>query len=349
MPDTAIADIRPVIVGSGYIAERHIAALALLGIRPLAVWSPRRESRERVAERWGTTAAESLEALLDTPGATHAHICSTPMQHEEPIMLAAQRGLTIVCEKPLAPTRDVVERIAGELERTGASLFLTFNRRMDAGIQQLRAAIADGRLGRVVSVFGSYRQQWNAAPSSRDWRFDPSLVGPSRVVTEIGSHWFDLAEFVLGQRIESVSAMSANMGKRTFDTGSEIGEFEPENEDLVSAQLRFEGGALGHVYATELAHGSFDDIELRIDGTLRSAVWSSTHPDQLTISHKVEGSLTTGLDSDTASIENCIRAIYTGTATEAGVAGLADGLSNASVMDAVRASHSENTWKDVIR
>lgn len=349
MPDSASLDIRPVIVGSGYIAERHIGALALLGIRPAAVWSPRAESRRRLATRWGAVVADSLDALLDTPGATHAHICSTPMQHEESIVLAAARGLTIVCEKPLAPTREAVERIEAELERTGAQLYLTFNRRLDAGIQQLRAAIADGRLGRVISVFGSYRQQWNAAPSTRDWRFDPSLVGPSRVVTEIGSHWFDLAEFVLGQRIESVSAVFAAMGKRSFDTGTETGEFEPELEDLFSAQLRFDGGVVGHVYATELAHGSWDDIELRIDGTLRSAVWSSTRPDQFTIAHKIEGALTAGLDTDTASIENTIRAIYTGTAPDSGVATLADGLSNASVMDAVRASASTNTWKDVTR
>ena len=158
--------VRPVMIGSGYIAERHAAALALAGIRVAAVWSPRRESRESAAERWGAVAADSLEELLATPGATHAHVCTTPMQHEEAIVRAAERG----------PTRDSVLRIAAAVEAAGVPLHLTFNRRLDGGIQRLRAEIAEGRLGRVVSVFGSYRQAWNAAPSSRDWRFDPALV-----------------------------------------------------------------------------------------------------------------------------------------------------------------------------
>lgn len=65
--------------------------------------------------------------------------------------------------------------------------------------------------------------------------------------------------------------------------------------------------------------------------------------------HKLDGSLTTGLATDTASIESCIRAIYDGSASELGVASLADGLSSAAVMDAVRDSDTARTWKDVIR
>lgn len=349
MVQSETTEIRPVIIGSGYIAGRHVAALAQLGIRPAGVWSPNEASRNRAAKLWDTAVAASLEELLDLPGTTHAHICSPPMQHEEAILLAAARGLTIVCEKPLAPTREAANRAVEAIDAAGVESYLTFNRRLDGGIQQLRRVIAEGGLGRIVSVFGSYRQQWNAAPSSRDWRFNPELVGPSRVVTEIGSHWFDLAEFVLDQKISAVSAMSTSMGKRTFETETESGEFEPENEDLFSAQLRFSDGALGHVYATELAHGSWDDIELRIDGTLKSAWWSSTQPDQLAVAHKVGGTLVTGPASETSSIESCIRAIYSGTADECGVATMIDGHRNAAVMDAVRESNESQIWKDVIR
>jgi predicted dehydrogenase len=341
----AMRNERPILVGSGYIAERHVRALAQLGIRAAGVWSPSEARRIAVAESWGTVPASSLEELLDVEGATHAHICSPPMQHEEAILLAAARGLTIVCEKPLAPSRASAERISSIISTAGVSAYLTFNRRLDAGIQELRRTIIGGMLGRPVSIFGSYRQQWNASPSSHDWRFNPELVGPSRVITEIGSHWLDLAEFTLGQSIVSVSAISASMGKRLYDTGTETGEFEPVNEDLFSAQLKFDGGTVGHVYATELAHGSFDAIELRVDGTLRSALWTSAHPDQLAVSHKVEGTLVT----DTSSIESCIRAIYDGQAEELGVATVADGLRNASVMDALRESHESHIWKDVIR
>src|ERR1035441_5986659 len=83
----------------------------------------------------------------------------------------------------LASAQKMVEAV----RRRDVSAYLTFNRRMDSGVQLLRDAIGSGTIGQPVTVFGSYRQQWNASPSSRDWRFDPAQVGPSRVITEIGS------------------------------------------------------------------------------------------------------------------------------------------------------------------
>src|SRR5690554_3300050 len=93
----------PVIVGSGYIANRHSMALAALGIRPAGFWSPNPANRDRIAAQWGAISASSLDDLMAIEGATHAHICSPPMQHEEAVRSAIERGLAIVTEKPLAP------------------------------------------------------------------------------------------------------------------------------------------------------------------------------------------------------------------------------------------------------
>jgi predicted dehydrogenase len=233
------------------------------------------------------------------------------------------------------------------VRKAGVPAHLTFNRRMDAGVQLLKSAIGNGTIGRPVTVFGSYRQQWNASPSSRDWRFDPAQVGPSRVVTEIGSHWLDLAEFVLGRPLLAVHAFVTSMGARAFDTGTERGEFTPVNEDVFSAQLRFEDGVVGHVYGTELAHGIFDDIELQVDGTLRSATWSSSTPNQLVIAHKLEGTRIEGDPSPTASISACIAAIYGGRAEALGVATFAEGARNAAAMDAIRSSAASAQWQEL--
>lgn len=340
---------RPVIVGSGYIANRHANALAQLGVRPLAVWSPNKRNREAFACKWGAKPVDTLDELIAIPEATHVHVCSPPVAHEEAVNLAARRGLSIICEKPLAPTGDGARRIVETVKQFGADFYVTFNRRLDRGIQELRHHIAIGTLGRVISIFGAYRQQWNASPSSRDWRFDPAQVGPSRVVTEIGSHWLDLAEFVLNQRIQSINAIMATMGERCFVTDSERGTFEPPNEDLFSAQMKFSGGAVGHVYGTQLAHGAFDDIELRVDGSARSAIWTSARPNQLVIAHKEDGVVTTGVDTDTSSIESCIEEIYAGTAEKSGIAGLEDGLSIANVADAILLSQESNAWMEVAR
>ena len=339
--------IRPIIVGSGNIASRHVSSLADLGIRPVAVWSPNAEHAAGAARRWGCAAAADLAQALDSFGGTHVHVCATPVQHEEIVVQAAARGLAVVCEKPLSPTLPSAKVMVEAVRNASVPAYLTFNRRMDAGIQLFKETIANGTLGRPVTVFGFYRQQWNASPSSRDWRFDPSHVGPSRVITEIGSHWLDLGEFVLGRPLQAVHAFVASMGARAFDTGTERGEFTPVNEDVFSAQLRFEDGVVGHVYGTELAHGSFDDIELQIDGTLRSATWSSQSPNQLVIAHKLEGTRVEGQPFPPGSVSACIAAIYSGRAEALGVATFAEGARNAAAMDAIRSSAASGQWQEL--
>ncbi|MGH9304880.1 MAG: Gfo/Idh/MocA family protein, partial [Acidimicrobiales bacterium] len=326
------------IVGSGEIASRHVAALASFGIRPVALYSPTPEHAEAAARRWGCAVADDLRSALADFACTHVHVCSPPVQHEEAVIAAAEAGLSILCEKPLAPTADQARRMATAAAASPAGAHVLFNRRLDRGVQLLRRAVSDGSIGRPVAVFGSYRQRWNAEPSSFDWRFDPGQVGPSRVVTEIGSHLFDLVSFVLGQPLEAVHCIVSNMGERSFDTGSETGRFTPENEDLFSAQLRLGGGVVGHAYCTELAHDCLDEIELRLDGTARTAVWRSAAPDQMTLSHKLEGSTTYGPSTASTSIQSTIGAVYLKGEALSSVASFEDGVAVALAMDAVRDS-----------
>ncbi|MGH9293625.1 MAG: Gfo/Idh/MocA family protein [Acidimicrobiales bacterium] len=346
-PPVAADAARPVIVGSGEIASRHAAALASLGIRPVALYSPTPEHAASAARRFGCEVAGDLLSAIGDFGGTHVHVCSPPVQHEEAAVAAAERGLSILCEKPLAPTADQALRMAEAVAGRPGTGHVLFNRRLDGGVQLLRRAVLDGSVGRPVAVFGSYRQRWNAEPSSLDWRFDPGQVGPSRVVTEIGSHLLDLVGFVLDRPLEAVHCLVANMGERSFDTGSKKGRFTPESEDLFSAQLRLGGGVVGHVYCTELAHDCFDEIELRLDGTARTAVWRSATPNQMTLSHKLEGSATYGPPTPSRSIESAIGAVYLGGEALSSVASFEDGVVVALAMDAMMESAASGSWQEV--
>ena len=73
-----VAKVRPVIVGSGYIASQHVNALGELGIRPVAVWSPNGEHAAAAAALWGCPVAADLSQVLDSFDATHVHVCATP-------------------------------------------------------------------------------------------------------------------------------------------------------------------------------------------------------------------------------------------------------------------------------
>lgn len=334
-----------VVVGSGYIANRHVAALRAANIPVLGVYSATPGNSARAARNWGTTAVADVSALLDLPHATHVHICTPTTSHDAFVNEALDRELAVVCEKPLTTSGRIARTLADRAGSLGVENFVTFNRRHDGGIQLFRSLYASGEVGTAVGVYGLYQQEWNAPISSKDWRFDPSQVGPSRVVSEIGSHWLDLAEFVTGLRITEVASATANMGEREFLQDGTRGRFTPTNEDTFSSLLRFSNGALGTVMATQLAHGAWDDIGLRVDGTTGSLYWDSSAPGRVALSRKGQGTTILGVGGPTTSIETMIEAIYHDGGGSC--ATFFDGLRNCMVQDAVLESAADHRWTSV--
>lgn len=334
-----------ILVGSGYIADRHATALRQARIPVLGVFSSHFENAERAAALWSTKAMSSIDELIALPGATHLHVCTPTTSHAQYINAGIDRNLAIISEKPLTVAGGVAKQLTSAVASAGVPNFVTFNRRYDEGIQLFRTMYLEHEIGEAVSVYGYYQQEWNAPVSSRDWRLDPAQVGPSRVVSEIGSHWFDLARYVLSSEIASVTAATHTMGEREFCQDGQSGTFTPENEDTFSALLRFDNGALGTVMATQLAQGKWDDITLRVDGTRGSMAWTSEAPGRVAVSHKGRSMTTYGVGGSTTSIETMIASIYTGADTIC--ARFSDGLINCAVQDAVLESAQLNSWTTV--
>jgi predicted dehydrogenase len=334
-----------IILGSGYIADRHATALREAQVPILGVYSPHPGRAGKAAEAWGTQAIRSVDELLQHPQATHLHVCTPTTSHADYVTEAIGRELAVVCEKPLTVNSATAERLVSAVSAAGIQNYVTFNRRYDQGIQLFRSLYLGGEIGEAVSVYGNYQQEWNAPVSSRDWRFDPAQIGPSRVVSEIGSHWFDLAGYVLASDVVAVTAATGNMGEREFLQDGQSGTFTPENEDTFSALLRFGNGALGTVMATQLAHGAWDDITLRVDGTRGSILWTSDTPGRVEVAHKGRSITSYGVGGGTSSIETMIASIYGGTDTTC--ARFSDGLKNCAVQDAVLESSRNNNWTTV--
>jgi predicted dehydrogenase len=108
---------------------------------------------------------------------------------------------------------------------------VTFNYRGNPLVQQAREMIAGGELGPVHFIHGGYLQDRLLKSSDTSWRLDPDQNGASLAVGDIGSHWCDLVQHVVGQRIVSVLA--------------EVTTVVParQGEDLAAILLRFDGGA----------------------------------------------------------------------------------------------------------
>ncbi len=132
---------------------------------------------------------------------------------------------------------------------------VTFNYRGNPLVQQAREMIAAGEIGEPHFVHGAYLQDWLLHPTDFSWRLEQGKGGKSSAIGDIGSHWCDLVQHVIGRRIEAVLAdfqtviptrFKPSKNREAFARADERGEeFHVESEDLATVLVRFEGGARG--------------------------------------------------------------------------------------------------------
>jgi len=142
--------------------------------------------------------------VLAADGIDVVHIASPNRFHCEMSLAALAAGRHIVCEKPLAMTTAETARIVAAAARQRTVFAVNYNVRFYAAALRLRRMIADGEMGDVMHVNGSYFQDWLFKDTDYNWRLLPGEGGPLRAVADIGTHWMDLACFVMGTSIRSV-------------------------------------------------------------------------------------------------------------------------------------------------
>jgi predicted dehydrogenase len=138
--------------------------------------------------------------------------------------------------------------------------------------------IAGGELGEIRLVQVEYVQDWLAEPLEQTgqkqaaWRTDPAQSGAGGSTGDIGTHAFNLAEFVSGLELEELAA-----DVHTFVPGRQL-------DDNAHVMLRFKGGARGTLWCSQVAPGHENGLTLRIYGSSASLRWSQENPNVLTFS-----------------------------------------------------------------
>ena len=219
-----------------------------------------------------TEAALSEDARMDfvaivTPNSTHFPVASA----------ALDAGFHVVCDKPM--TMDLAQ--ARELERkvaeTGKLFCLTHNYTGYPMVKEARELVAAGELGAVRRVVVEYPQGWLATRLEAEgmkqavWRTDPALAGASSCMGDIGTHGQNLAEYITGQRIAELCAdLTTFVGGRGLD-------------DDGSVLLRFDGGARGVLWASQVAAGEENGLRIRVYGEKGGLEWQQLEPNSLTV------------------------------------------------------------------
>ncbi len=195
--------------------------------------------------------------------------------HYAPAKAFLEAGIHVICDKPITTTVEDAVDLAKIVERTGLVFGLTHNYTGHPLIRQAREMIQAGELGPIRLVQVEYVQDWLSTPLEKtgqkqaEWRTDPARSGPAGSLGDIGTHAFNLACFVTGLSLQQVAA-----DVTTFVPGRRL-------DDNVHIMLRFEKGAKGGLWATQVAVGNENNLHLRVYGEKAGLDWRQEDPNAL--------------------------------------------------------------------
>ena len=289
------------LLGGGFIGPVHTEALRRIGVPVVGLLELTPELGKRTADRLGIPKVyRDLDELLGDAEVGAVHIATPNVAHYEQARRVLEAGRHVLCEKPLAVTsKETAELAQVAASRPKQAAAVNYNVRFYPLCHEMRARIARGDIGKLLSVTGSYTQDWLLQPTDYNWRVEPDGATNLRAVADIGTHWMDLAQFVTGLKIERVLADLATFhperrkpvgGSETF-TGSAAAERPTEpvkivTEDYGAVVLRFGGDVRGVYHVTQCQAGRKNRLAIEIAGTDGSMVWDSESPNRLWIGRR---------------------------------------------------------------
>lgn len=183
-----------------------------------------------------------------------------------------KRGIHVICDKPLTSTLSDAKKLVKAAENSNALFILTHNYTGYPMVRQAREMVANGDIGKIRVVQVEYPQDWLTEPQDfkqAEWRTDPERSGAGGSTGDIGTHAYNIACFVTGLRAESLAA-----DLQAFVPGRQV-------DDNAHVMLRFEGGARGMLWSSQVAPGNENALRLRVYGEKGGIEWAQEDPNCL--------------------------------------------------------------------
>lgn len=197
--------------------------------------------------------------------------------HYGPAKMALQHGFHVVCDKPLCFSMDEALELEKLVKTSGLIFALTHNYTGYPMVKQAREMIRHGELGTIRKVVVAYPQGWLSTKlESTDqkqaaWRTDPTKSGKAGAMGDIGTHAENLAEYITGLQISELCADISTLvdGRQLDDDGNVL--------------LRFDNGAKGILYASQISAGEENDLHIKVYGEKGGLEWYQMYPNTLTV------------------------------------------------------------------
>jgi predicted dehydrogenase len=303
-------------VGYAFMGRAHshawrTAARAFdLPMRPvMAVLAGREQAAlEEAARRQGWAATETdWHALIARPDVSVVDICTPGSSHAEIAIAALAAGTHVLCETPLANTVAVAVALAdaaADAARRGVRSMVGFSYRRTPALALARRLIADGRLGTLRHVRTQYLQDWIVDPEfPLVWRLQREHAG-SGALGDLGAHIVDLAQFLVGEPLSGVCALTETfIRERPLPTASSglaavadgAAARGPVTVDDAALFLgRFPGGALASFEATRVAAGRKNALRIELNGDRGSIAFDLERLNELHFHDHTEPAATAG-------------------------------------------------------
>jgi predicted dehydrogenase len=227
---------------------------------------------ERIYDDWATMA----KAEAARPDGIEAVAIVTPNHmHAEPSYAFLQSGVHVICDKPLTLDLAEARKMREAVRKSGRIFALTHNYTGYPLVRRMREMARGGELGDLRLVQVEYPQEWLTGPTETtgnkqaEWRVDPKRSGAGGALGDIGTHAYNLADYVTGLDIAEICAELTSFG-----AGRQL-------DDNVQILLRYASGARGALWASQVAPGHENGLRLRVYGTKGGVHWVQANPNYL--------------------------------------------------------------------
>jgi len=244
-------------------AEKAKASGLLLGLSPDRVYTSYQELIEKEKQ---LPEEERVQAIsIVTPN--HLHF--------GPAKLALENGFHVILDKPMTFSLAEAKELEKVVKASGKRFCLTHTYTGYPMVKEARQLVAEGKLGKIRKVYVEYPQGWLSTflegedNKQASWRTDPTKSGIAGAMGDIGTHAFNLAEYVSGLQVTKLCADINTVveGRKLDDDGA--------------ALLKFNNGASGVLIASQVAAGDENNIKLRVYGEKGGLEWQQDNANTL--------------------------------------------------------------------
>ena len=241
--------------------EKSMRSGAALGLDPARTYASFEDMARAEAAR-----ADGIEAVaIVTPNHMHAG----------PALAFLKAGVHVICDKPLTTTLAQARELETAARESGLVFAVTHNYTGYPMVRQAREMVQSGRLGDIRVVQVEYPQDWlterleDAGQKQAAWRTDPARSGAGGCIGDIGTHAYNLADFITGIAVAELSAELTS-----FVEGRRL-------DDNVQIMLRYANGARGCLWASQVAPGHENGLRIRVYGSKGGFEWVQANPNYL--------------------------------------------------------------------